>query len=653
MRTLVTGMHVLVAVTIIFYIGTFKIIDSDFWWHVKAGEIMWNAHALIRSEPFSYVLAGKPYSALHEWLAQIIFYRTYHAGGAVGSILLRDFLTAATALTLLAIDWRRALPNAFLLIIALYVHRPSLMIRPQLFTVLLLGLSLLLLFRYLFQDEDSGSVPVSRRVRLAASILCIQVLWVNLHGASAIFGVLFIGAFFLQSCLDWYRADPKRSGTLLIEVHFRALLLGMVCTALLFSPNGIKTFADMYAHAFDRTIPLVREWMPLAWYDYAAQVFPFGALALVLVLCRRRALVFCLTALLITGLLSLQSYRHCIVFVMTSLGMIFFQLSTWSSWKVSVDRLYRYPLLTLVGGCIGFGLVFSKMYRNDLGLRREGTFGFGVQMPVEGAYDFIERSGIRGTMFNTYNQGGYLLFRGAPERRVFADGRNIDYGYAFVQKLLDAGVNSVRWREIQEQYQFTYAVVEYKADPKQGSALPYIMNLAADPSWILVYIDDWAAVYVRDLPQYTDVIARKAYHLLSPNALEFSNTIDTLSPDKWPQAETELLRVAKESPLSIKPRLILGDHYLQTKRFDEAQTVALQALDAEPYRPEIYELLGRISAERQDWAQAGAYLERAVALSSGDGPGINYDYLAMIFSKAGEGDKAEKYHMEALRHGQK
>jgi uncharacterized protein HemY len=78
----------------------------------------------------------------------------------------------------------------------------------------------------------------------------------------------------------------------------------------------------------------------------------------------------------------------------------------------------------------------------------------------------------------------------------------------------------------------------------------------------------------------------------------------------------------------------------------------LQALEAQPYRSEIYEILGRISVENQDWAQAGAYLEKAAMLAGSGGPELNYDYLAMIFSKSGENDKAEIYHRKAVRAGQ-
>ncbi len=178
------------------------------------------------------------------------------------------------------------------------------------------------------------------------------------------------------------------------------------------------------------------------------------------------------------------------------------------------------------------------------------------------------------------------------------------------------------------------------------------MNFEEDPSWRLVYLDDVATVYVRNLPQYTDIIQKYEYKILSPNALEFTDVLDKRPPSDWGAIEKELKRVALDSPTSIKPRLILGNHYLLKHRLDEAKAIALEALQAKSYHSEIYELLGRISVENQDWAEAGMYLEKAVELNSSGGPAINYDYLAMIFSKAGENDKAETYHRKALRAGQ-
>jgi Flp pilus assembly protein TadD len=293
------------------------------------------------------------------------------------------------------------------------------------------------------------------------------------------------------------------------------------------------------------------------------------------------------------------------------------------------------------------------MYRRDqTTVFRNNDFGFGINIPVVGAANFVEQEGITGTLFNTYNQGGYLLFRFSPDRKVFADGRNIEYGYPFIQKILDAGTNPARWKELDQTYKFTYAIVEYKSMPEYGMTRPYISNLDADATWQLVYLDDIATVYVRALPQYAAIIKKYAYNILTPHALEFTDVLDQLPEKQWKAAEKELLRVAAESPSSIKPRILLANRYLSLHRPDEAKVLMLQALEAQPYRSEIYEILGRISVENQDWAQAGAYLEKAAMLAGSGGPEINYDYLAMIFSKSGENDKAEMYHRKAVRAGQ-
>ena len=639
-------------VGIILYICTFKLIDNDFFWHVKSGELMWKSHALIRVEPFSYVLAAKPYGALHEWLAQIIFYLVFHTTGVTGSILLRGIVTAAAALVILSIDFRSAILTAPIVTVALYLHRASLMVRPQLFTFLLLCISLAVVFHYV-RNRESGAATKRERQTLLLSILGIQLLWVNLHGASAIFGVLIIGCFFLQSWFDWYRSSAPNRDAQYPECRFRTVLLGSTALAMLASPNVFKTFVDMYMHRFDGTIPLVREWMPLIWHDYATDVLPFGILAALTILLRRRAWVLCSVLLLITAILSRQAYRHCIIFVLVSLGITIFQIAAYTPWVRIRDRLLRFPLIASTASVLVLLLLLLGMYRHDqTTVFRNNDFGLGVNIPVIGAADFVEREGITGTLFNTYNEGGYLLYRFSPDRKIFTDGRNIEYGYPFIQKILDAGTNPARWRELDEQYRFTYAIVEFKSMPEYGMTRPYISNFDADASWRLVYLDDVSTVYVRNIPQYAAVIKKYAYSILTPHALEFTDVLDQLPEKKWKAAEAELLRVANGSPSSIKPRILLANRYLSQHKLEEAKTIALEALKAQPYRSEMYEILGRISVENQDWAQAGSYLEKAAQLAGSGGPAINYDYLAMIFSKSGENDKAEIYHRKAVQAGQ-
>jgi hypothetical protein len=62
------------------WICAFKIMDRDFWWHSKAGEILVREHRWITTEPFAYTREGKPYLATHECWHKSRSTRRTHSG---------------------------------------------------------------------------------------------------------------------------------------------------------------------------------------------------------------------------------------------------------------------------------------------------------------------------------------------------------------------------------------------------------------------------------------------------------------------------------------------------------------------------------------------------------------------------------------------
>src|SRR5262249_52402244 len=60
--------------------------DPDLWWHLKAGEIVWNTHTVPTKDLFSFTAYGQP-STEHEWLGQLSIYATYKLGGYTGLML--------------------------------------------------------------------------------------------------------------------------------------------------------------------------------------------------------------------------------------------------------------------------------------------------------------------------------------------------------------------------------------------------------------------------------------------------------------------------------------------------------------------------------------------------------------------------------------
>jgi hypothetical protein len=103
------------------------------------------------------------------------------------------------------------------------------------------------------------------------------------------------------------------------------------------------------------------------------------------------------------------------------------------------------------------------------------------------AVDYLEISGLSERPgYNSYNWGGYLIWRDIP---VFVDGRADVYGDSFLffyRQAFDAGFN---WQEPLDQYDVEYVLME------RGSPLNSLLDL--HPDWSEVYHDDVAQIFVR------------------------------------------------------------------------------------------------------------------------------------------------------------
>src|ERR1051326_4348754 len=57
----------------------FPIPLTDFWWHLKMGEIIATTHSIPKVDIFSFTAAGQPF-VVQNWLAEVIFFWTYKIG---------------------------------------------------------------------------------------------------------------------------------------------------------------------------------------------------------------------------------------------------------------------------------------------------------------------------------------------------------------------------------------------------------------------------------------------------------------------------------------------------------------------------------------------------------------------------------------------
>ncbi len=646
LRLFLTALLAIIGLAFIAYICAFKLLDRDFWWHITAGEVMVKTQALIQTEPFSWTRAGMPYIANHEWLAQILLYLFYAAGGSTAIILFRT-LTMIAALAIPLMLWRKGIWLMMpLAILAANAIRPSFIERPQLFTFVIFSACTALTL-WILERGNGGSLTKRESRKFLWSFALLEILWVNLHGGAAFLSLLFPAALFADALWQWVRtsADKRR----LPEASMRwAVMLGAVfCIGFFLSPTTYHNVTYLWKLLSDRTIIYIQEWQPGKIDVYLKYIAPFWLIAGLAIRWGKKNIVASVLLVLATGILSRQALRHEALFVLAAFAVTVYQLKgsdLRSQWSL---QILQRPLLTVLAilGLL-FGLcVYTHAHYADF-VKKDQLQGYGIFDFGGSAVDFLEREHISGTMFNTYGIGGYLIHRGYPDpaRKVFIDGRNVDYGFAMMNQTYLAGTDPVQWQKLDDKYHFTYAVVDYFANENEKKHLLYYSQfLDVRPDWALVYFDDWVAIYLKDIPENKAVIDRLRYKIMTATNMEYKSVMENLPESEFPTLEKELKRAVVDSPKSIKARIMLAKLLIRQQRLDEAQVVAQDAAIARPNSPEPHAMFAAIYTAQQRWDIAADELEQTLRLAGNDYPDIDYAFVAEIFLRAGRIDEARMY----------
>jgi tetratricopeptide (TPR) repeat protein len=621
----------------IFWTTTFNIMDRDFWWHITAGKVLLDS-GWISIDPFAYTRAGLPYLATHEWLAQIVLYLIHDAFGSTGIILFRGIVACAAVGLLLPLARRASILALLPATWAIVITKGSFLERPQLFTFVFFSLFLLLSFRFLDTHR------LRTKIHLCIALVVAELLWVNMHGAAALLGCAIVTFAFLQETWNWRKDRTNEQRTTV------ALLFGTLVTmavVLVLPPNGWSTIGYLNSLLHDQTIVYIAEWRARDFSLYITELWPFWILALSSLWFADRHRIFSAFVLLMTAYASRQAFRHEILFVLASLSLCFYHTSTSERAKRLRERIVERKKSSAAVTLIAILLLARVAYVRSMDFeRQDGLHGFGEFDLARGAYDFLERENITGNMFNTYGIGGYLIHRGYPERKVFIDGRNVDYGMDFMTRTYAAGVNRDEWDHLVERYAIDYAIIDYDAIREQDR-LPYGAILDEHPDWSLVYLDDWVAVYLRRTPEHEHMIDRLGYDHLTATILQFNDGFRGVPAATLPLLEPELQRARRESPESIKATLALATLALRTQRNADAKSLAQEAIKLRPHSPEAYAILGAAYVEEEQWEWAADAYETLLSNVGNTYPDINYGFIADVFAKANRPWKARYYRLFA------
>ena len=438
--------------------------DPDTYWHIAAGRWMIEHRMVPDRDPFSYTFQGAPWVP-HEWLAELVL-AVAHGGAGWGGVIGVTALAMAASLGLLTWFLSRSLAPRYALVLAmmaLFVASPHLLARPHVFAMPAMiawvgGLAL--------QQEKSGLPPWA--------LLPVMVLWANLHGGYSL-GLVMAGLFALEAVLAAEAADRLR-----VAISWAGFLLLSVGAALL-TPNGVEgLFFPVHLLGMKASLAAISEWRSPDFQRFQPIEFWLLGLLLMAFISGLRLPPLRAIMLLLLAHLALAHERSAEL-----LGLLAPLIMA-----SSVARQFGSPPLRPSGSWIIPGVVGATLMIGATSLfLAAGDMRRSSDIAPEAALQEVAGK-VSGNIFNAYDFGGYLIFKGTPP---FIDGRVDLYGDEFFGDYRQAvdGVGDALPRLLERRR------IDWTLLPPQSPAVALLDLL---PGWERIYRDGTAVVHRRSGP---------------------------------------------------------------------------------------------------------------------------------------------------------
>ncbi len=559
---------------------TFRIYDFDIWQHLLVGKVIWVTHSIPTRQIWTWPTYGTP-DVNPSLLFRAMLWPFWDVGGVWGLYLWRWLTTVAA----FGIAWAtarhigaRGAAALVALVACALVYRQRSQVRPETLAVVLLALQI-----WLLESRRRGGVD------RWPWLVGIAWAWVNTH-ISFLLGFVVLAVHLLDAHVAAWRARRAAADAEAAGQSLRRLwLVVLACLAISFvNPFGARALWRPFEYLlYWRNDPLflvIGELRPIEWsvnWRNGLPLLMIGWPALQLWRARRSGLdrVEGLLCLAVTGW-ALSSARFLSFFAVAAAPYVARDLDAWVAsrrWPEWSAPPWRRAALASTA-CVLLGL--AEWTRSD--------FPLGVALdwkyyPVR-ACDFMKATGVRGRGYNTFNFGGYQLYRFWPERDrlPFIDIHPEEATPEKRRLYVLASQEQQAWVELQDRYRIDYALLArltFKRD-----RLPDFLD--ADPRWALVFMDDAAALFVRRDGSLRAIADRHAYRLLPAGNLRLGQLGEACRRDPALRARfaAELERQVRESPynataLSLHANLAILDGRLTAALDDLRRAVAADPED--------------------------------------------------------------------------
>lgn len=490
-RTLITWITFLA----VFAMAATFAVDTDTWWHLRAGEWIVENRQILQVDLFSHTRYGEPWR-YPGWLVEIPMYLLDRSLGPGGL----NLWTAAMVTLAFAFVWQVQSGNpylrAFITVLGAAASGVYWAARPYLVTFVFAAIYLWVLESWRWSEGRAAA----RRLWL---LPLLMIPWANSHGGFFA-GFLLLAVYLGGEAWGWLsglvlaRRQPTASPSGEHVTRLKALTLVALVTlgAACLSPLGPRLLLYPFQTVEIAALQAyIQEWQPPDFRDIAMQPFLWLLLlSLGAVGASRRRLA--LTDFLLLagfGYLGFLAARHIALFALAALP----PLSRHSAHALAaLARRLHAPALGAATppplrrlNLVLLGVVFLAVLVRVIPVlpRAANDAHFRQQLPVAAA-EAVARAAPPGRLFNSYNYGGYLVWA-LRDYPVFVDGRTDLYDDEIIAEWLAALRAGPGWEQILEDRQIGVVLIEPQ--------MPLAHVLADQPAWEELYRDELAVVYRR------------------------------------------------------------------------------------------------------------------------------------------------------------
>ena len=460
-------------------------LDSDVWWHLRAGEHFLDEGEILREDLYSITRQGEDWTN-HSWGAQIIIALAYRVtggdgdvgdSGVIGLALYSAILGAAGMVLVYRMCAGNIYSRAFVLIIGAAAAAVFWSARPQMVSFFLSTVVLYLLYLFKRHDRDYlWTLPP------------LMILWVNLHAGFAIGFILLLGFIAGEAVGNIF--DPKSNHAVSWHRLGRVMLITMISVAALsLNPYGPRMMLYPFETAGLQSLNLfIQEWRSPDFKN--PQTWPFILLIFGLIAARSKKPITWsdLSLTLGTLLLALWASRNISLFAAVATPTLSRQVDAYLTergWQVRPMKTVRGARL-VINWILLVVILLGGLAKIATDLNAQNVEEVQAEFFPMVALAYLEENPPAGNMFNFYNWGGLQIYlvRDVP---VFVDGRTDLYGDDLLGDYFDSLLGASDWRDLFDAYDIEAAFLP------DESALTTLLR--EDSGWELVYEDEQAAIF--------------------------------------------------------------------------------------------------------------------------------------------------------------